>query len=79
VTDIPGDPARPLDRAKIQEKFTRFVRPIIGAERAERLSKGCSDALSGGDFRALVDEIEHVCCAGLRPAGCEPHGQNATL
>src|SRR5207237_814826 len=79
VTDIPGDPARPLDRAKIQEKLTRFVRPIIGAERAERLFKGCSDALSGCDFRALVDEIEHVCCAGLRPAGCEPHGQNATL
>jgi 2-methylcitrate dehydratase PrpD len=79
VTDIPGDPARAFDRAKIQEKFTRFVRPIIGAERAERLFRGCSDALSGGDFRALVDEIENVSRAGLRPAGCEPHGQNATL
>lgn len=79
VTDIPGDPARPLDRAKIQEKFTRFVRPIIGAERTQQLFNGCSDALSGGDLRALVDEIEHVCRAGLRPAGCEPRRENVAL
>jgi 2-methylcitrate dehydratase PrpD len=79
VTDIPGDPARAFDRAKIQEKFTRFVRPIIGAERAERLFKGCSDALSGADFRALVDEIENVCRAGLRPAGFEHRRQNVAL
>ena len=34
LTHVPGDPARPFDRARVREKFLRFVGPVLGPARA---------------------------------------------
>jgi 2-methylcitrate dehydratase PrpD len=61
VTDIPGDPARPFDGAKVREKFARFVAPVLGTEKTEQILTRISDALASGTFAALVAEIEAAC------------------
>jgi 2-methylcitrate dehydratase PrpD len=67
VTDVPGDPARPFDRAQVREKFVRFVEPVLGTERTEEVLARMSDALARGDFAMIVDEIEAVCRDALTP------------
>jgi 2-methylcitrate dehydratase PrpD len=57
VTDIPGDPARPFDRARVRDKFMRFVAPVIGKE-STRILDACTDAFAGGNFAALVETVE---------------------
>jgi hypothetical protein len=57
VTDIPGDPARPFDRARVREKFMRFVAPVIGKAR---ILDACTDAFAGGNFAALVETVERL-------------------
>ncbi len=59
VTDIPGDPARPFDRARVRDKFMRFVAPVIGKESTSILD-ACSDAFARGSFTALVETVEHL-------------------
>jgi 2-methylcitrate dehydratase PrpD len=59
VTDIPGDPARPFDRARVRDKFMRFVAPVIGKE-STRILDACSDAFAGGSFAALVETVERL-------------------
>jgi 2-methylcitrate dehydratase PrpD len=61
VTHVPGDPARAFDRARVHEKFLRFVRPALGAEAAERMLARCHAAPSTGEFTPLVQEIERAC------------------
>ncbi len=61
VTHVPGDPARPFDRARVREKFLRFVGPTIGKSKAEQILARCSDAWAGGQFSSLVKEIEDAC------------------
>jgi 2-methylcitrate dehydratase PrpD len=63
VTDIPGDPARPFDRARVREKFFRFAVPVIGPEQTEQLFRRCSETLFGDNLRSLVEEIDRVCRA----------------
>ena len=60
VTDIPGDPARPFDRARVRDKFKRFVAPVIGKERTDRILHACRDALAGGGFANLLQELERI-------------------
>ena len=60
VTDIPGDPARPFDRARVREKFMRFVAPVTGKESADRILDACTDAFAGGSFASLLEAIERV-------------------
>jgi 2-methylcitrate dehydratase PrpD len=73
VTHVPGDPARPFDRARVREKFLRFTQPVLGAEKAERIVARCSDVLATGEFSQLMDEIERACSA----ASPSPSGEAA--
>jgi 2-methylcitrate dehydratase PrpD len=71
VTDVPGDPARAFDRARVEEKFIRFVAPVLGRDKTGQLLARCGDALAGGRFAALVSEIEAACRDALaRPTLC---------
>jgi 2-methylcitrate dehydratase PrpD len=71
VTHVPGDPARPFDRASVREKFVRFVAPVLGTQKTEQMLARCGDALAGGRFAALVAEIEAACGDALdRSTSC---------
>ncbi len=61
VTHVPGDPARPFDRAHVRDKFLSFVAPLLGAQKAKDILARCSDVLATGEFSALVAAIEDVC------------------
>jgi 2-methylcitrate dehydratase PrpD len=61
VTHVPGDPARPFDRAQVQAKFLRFVEPVLGMERAEHMLERCHEALAAGKVAPLVADIEQIC------------------
>jgi 2-methylcitrate dehydratase PrpD len=65
VTHVPGDPARPFDRAGVREKFVRFVAPVLGTQKTEQMLTRCGDALAGGRFAKLVAEIEAACADAL--------------
>jgi 2-methylcitrate dehydratase PrpD len=58
VTYVPGDPARPLDRARVRDKFLRFVGPGLGAENAEHMLARCSDVPTSGRWASLANGIE---------------------
>jgi 2-methylcitrate dehydratase PrpD len=73
VTHVPGDPARPFDRTRVQEKFLRFTQPVLGVETAGRILARCSDVLATGEFSQLMDEIERACSA----ASPSPSGEAA--
>ena len=64
LVDVPGDPARPFDRARVHAKFRRFVAPVAGAAAADYLLQVCSEAVRTARFSPLVDKIEAM-CAGL--------------
>jgi Uncharacterized protein involved in propionate catabolism len=53
VTHVPGDPARPFDRAQVRDKFLSFVAPLLGAQQAQDILARCSDVLATGEFSAL--------------------------
>jgi 2-methylcitrate dehydratase PrpD len=61
VTHVPGDPAFPFDRARVQEKFLRFTQPALGAETSEGILARCGSVLATGEFSQLMDEIERAC------------------
>jgi 2-methylcitrate dehydratase PrpD len=67
VTDVPGDPARPFDRANVRDKFVRFTAPVLGMEKTEQMFSRISDALASGAFAVLVAEIEAACRDALAP------------
>jgi 2-methylcitrate dehydratase PrpD len=67
VTDVPGDPARPFDRARVQDKFVQFVAPLCGAQESKQMLARIVDRLAGGAFAAVVTEIEAVCRAAIAP------------
>jgi 2-methylcitrate dehydratase PrpD len=61
VTHVPGDPARPFERAQVRAKFLRFVEPVLGAERAEHMLARCHEASAAGKVAPLVADIEQIC------------------
>src|SRR5205085_7664852 len=67
VKNVPGDPARPFDGAKVREKFVRFVGPVLGHDKTEQMLARLSDALTRGAFAALVAEIEATCRDAISP------------
>jgi 2-methylcitrate dehydratase PrpD len=70
VTHVPGDPARPFDRARVREKFLRFVGPTIGTEKAEQVLARCSASVANGEFTLLLADIEETCSVrSLSPLG----------
>jgi 2-methylcitrate dehydratase PrpD len=71
VTHVPGDPARPFDRASVRKKFVCFVAPVLGREKTEHMLARASEALASGRFAALVAEIEEACRDALdRSTSC---------
>jgi len=60
VRDVPGDPARPFDRARVQEKFLCFAGAVVGADKAEQILVRCSTAVQVGEFTALVRDVEQA-------------------
>jgi 2-methylcitrate dehydratase PrpD len=60
VSDVPGDPARPFDRTRVEEKFLRFAVPVVGRNKAEEIPAVCSAALENGQFAPLVNKIEQA-------------------
>jgi 2-methylcitrate dehydratase PrpD len=60
VTHVPGDPARPFDRAQVERKFMSFVGPVIGAEKTRYILACCHDMLAAGQFGSSVKEIEEA-------------------
>jgi 2-methylcitrate dehydratase PrpD len=71
LAHIPGDPARPLDRSRVREKFLRFAGPVLGTPKAEQILTRCSEALASGQFGRLVAGIEQACeAAPARSALC---------
>jgi len=66
VTYVPGDPARPFDRASVGQKFLRFTQPVLGAEKAARILARCGSVLATGAFSQLIDEIEQACAMDTR-------------
>jgi 2-methylcitrate dehydratase PrpD len=69
VTSVPGDAPRPYERAQVQEKFLRFVAPVLGKEKAERMLGRCNEAFASGEFAPLLAEIEAACSVrSLSPA-----------
>jgi 2-methylcitrate dehydratase PrpD len=67
VTHIPGDPARPFDRAQLHEKFLRCIAPMVGKPEAELILRHCADALSSGQFATLAARIDVACATARRP------------
>jgi 2-methylcitrate dehydratase PrpD len=73
---VPGDPAEPFDRARVREKFVRFVTPAIGGDKAGQVLARCDDALASGQFNPLLAEIEDACSS----ASNDHHfGRNASV
>jgi 2-methylcitrate dehydratase PrpD len=58
VNDVPGDPARPFDRARVQEKFLRFVVPAVGRKQAEQILAHCDTSLKAWQIPLLVEKVE---------------------
>jgi 2-methylcitrate dehydratase PrpD len=58
VTHVPGDPARPFDRAQVERKFLAFTTPVVGVDRADRLLAACRQALQTGKVEPLLEEID---------------------
>jgi 2-methylcitrate dehydratase PrpD len=54
VMEVPGDPTLPFNRPAVEDKFRRFVAPLIGAENAEAVLKQCGYGMETGDFSALL-------------------------
>jgi 2-methylcitrate dehydratase PrpD len=60
VMNVPGDPSCAFDRAAVRDKFLRFVTPVLGIERAERILARCGEAFTSGQFESLAKDIEDI-------------------
>jgi 2-methylcitrate dehydratase PrpD len=60
VTHVPGDPARPFDRARVRAKFLGFVGPALDTIKAERIFQHCVSALASGALASLAAPIEQA-------------------
>ena len=62
VLHVPGDPERPFDELRLQEKFRKIAAPLLGEATAQELLRASLAALTGdGAVALLVAEIERVC------------------
>jgi 2-methylcitrate dehydratase PrpD len=72
VEYVPGDVRVPFDGMQVEEKFRRFVTPVLGRARADRLLGLAAAALEQTDGPVrLFDAIEQACvdCAGGAVSG----------
>lgn len=62
VEHVPGDGRLPFDQAQIDDKFRRFVMPVLGGEGAARMLALASAALDNAQAAPrLVRAIEEAC------------------
>jgi 2-methylcitrate dehydratase PrpD len=59
VSDVPGDPARPFDGARVREKFLRFTGATVGSDQ---ILACCEESLERGESGLLVAAIEKTTC-----------------
>jgi 2-methylcitrate dehydratase PrpD len=67
VEYVPGDVRIPFDAPQVTEKFSLFVKPVLGRAEADRMLALAAAALKKGDAPVrLFDAIEQACidCAG---------------
>ena len=70
VEYVPGDVRRPFDAAQVNEKFRRFVAPVLGAEGADRMLALAAGALGPTEAPLrLFDAIEQACVGCAQRAG----------
>jgi 2-methylcitrate dehydratase PrpD len=55
---VPGDPARPFDRAQVERKFLAVTTPVLGMERTKRVLTACAQVLEDGQVDPLLKEID---------------------
>ena len=67
VTHVPGDPARPFDRARVREKFLRFTAPVVGEiaggahpAQLHRCARERAVRRAGGDDRSCLLDAARV-------------------
>ena len=61
VRHVPGDPARPMDRANLKEKFNRLVAPVLGEKATSPLWRTAIEALhSTGRPIDLVQQLDDI-------------------
>jgi 2-methylcitrate dehydratase PrpD len=59
ISDVPGDPARPLSEARLAEKFQRLVGPVLG--QSDPLWQSALEALrSAQALDRLVAELDEI-------------------
>jgi 2-methylcitrate dehydratase PrpD len=62
ISDVPGDPARPLGEARLAEKFQRLVTPVLG--QSDLLWQSALEALrSAQALDRLVVELDEIVSA----------------
>jgi 2-methylcitrate dehydratase PrpD len=62
IEHVPGDGRQPFDQAQVDNKFRRFVTPVLGGEGAARLLALASAALDDPQTAPrLVTAIEEAC------------------
>jgi 2-methylcitrate dehydratase PrpD len=64
VTQVPGDPARPLGVKDLADKFYRLVTPAIGSDWAKALHERATGWSEPGRSKALMEEIDRICLVG---------------
>jgi 2-methylcitrate dehydratase PrpD len=67
IEHIPGDIREPFDARQVNDKFRRFVTPVLGEEGAARVLALASAALDDGpDAARLLEAIEEACIKTAR-------------
>jgi len=62
VLHVPGDPERPFDELRLQEKFRKIAAPLLGEATAQELLRASLAALTeDGAAALLVAEVERLC------------------
>lgn len=62
VSVVPGDPARSFDAKQVDEKFLRFVTPVLGAAPAQTMLSACRAVATGAQpASALIQDIDRAC------------------
>ena len=75
VTHVPGDPARPFDRARVRAKFLDFVGPVLNADKAEHILQHCISALASGALSVTCSQDR----GRLRLTGSDLHSGQKRL
>jgi 2-methylcitrate dehydratase PrpD len=65
VDHVPGDPARPLQRADIENKFRAFVSPLIGDAASALLQSGRTLLEGHSSLVSVMAELERIMAGAI--------------